>query len=42
MASAEGAMAKAKTATAINLIIVFLPCERSRRDFPEEWISQQT
>jgi hypothetical protein len=28
-------MAKAKAATAINLIIVFLPCEPSTRDFYE-------
>jgi hypothetical protein len=41
MACADVATAKAKAAIAINLNIVFLPYEPSRRDFLEEWINQQ-
>jgi hypothetical protein len=39
MACADVATAKAKAAIAINLNIVFLPYEPSRRDFLEEWIN---
>jgi hypothetical protein len=35
MACADVATARAKAAIAINLIIAFLPCEPSTRDFPE-------
>jgi hypothetical protein len=35
MACADVATAKAKT-IATSLIMAFLPCEPSRRDFPEE------